>query len=272
MELLFLTLSLWAYLVATACFVTHLMIVRDAPRRLALAALVAAFALHSVALAARTSAVGLGAISSVHDQLSVLGWLTVGVYLLLQLRYQLAVLGALVSPLAFLVTLSAYMVHAGVRALPMDLKTTWLAIHIGPAILGYATFAIAFCISLAYLFQEHQLKGKRRGGMIRRLPSLQTLDELNFRFVAWGFALFTVGIITGSMLAKMKWGEFWSWEPVQVLSVLAWLLYATLLHTRSVGWRGRKAATLTIVGFALLVASFVGVNLIFPGRHAGIFS
>ena len=57
------------------------------------------------------------------------------------------------------------------------------------------------------------------------------------------------------------WGAFWSWEPVQVLSVLAWLLYAVLLQTRSAGWRGRRAATLTIVGFALLIVSFLSLNL-----------
>lgn len=271
MELLFLTLSLWAYLAATASFVAYLMVVRDTPRHLALAALGAAFALHTVALAARVLSVGMGAVISFHDQLSVLGWLTVGAYLGLQVRYQLAVLGALVCPLTFLVTLSAYMLHAGVQTLPPDLKSTWLLMHIGPSILGYATFAVACCISLAYLLQERQLKGKRRGGVIRRLPSLETLDDLNFRFVAWGFALFTVGIVTGSMLAKMRWGELWSWQPIQVLSVLAWLLYATLLHTRLVGWQGRKAATLTIAGFALLALSFLGVNLVFPGRHSGLF-
>ena len=75
--------------------------------------------------------------------------------------------------------------------------------------------------------------------MLGRLPSLETLDELNYRFVAWGFALFTVGIVTGTLLAKQRWGEFWTWEPVQVLSTIAWLLYALLLQTRAAGWRGR---------------------------------
>src|SRR5262249_46614124 len=160
---------------------------------------------------------------SFHDQLSLLAWLIVGLYLVVQFRYQLAVVGALVSPLAFLLTLSAYLVHSGVDALPRNLQTAWLPAHVAPAFLGYAVFAVAFCISLIYLVQESQLKGKRRSPMFRRLPSLETLDELNYRFVAWGFALFTIGIITGSLLAKATWGAFWSWEPVQVLSVLAWL-------------------------------------------------
>jgi len=270
MELTFLACSLILYLLATAGFVAHL-IARDGAPRLPLLLLALAFALDTTALTIRAATLGGFGIVSFHDQLSLLAWLIVGLYLIVQFRYQLAVVGALVSPLAFLLTLSAYIVYAGVQTLPRNLQTAWLPAHVAPAFLGYAVFAVAFCISLIYLLQESQLKGKRRWAMLRRLPSLETLDELNYRFVAWGFALFTIGIITGSLLAKATWGAFWSWEPVQVLSMLAWLLYAVLLQTRSAGWRGRKAAALTIAGFALLVISFFGVNLVFPGRHSGAF-
>ncbi len=268
MHLFFFALSLALYLVATAAFVTHQMVAHDAPRRLALAVLTAAFCVDTVAVALRAAWVGNLAFTSFHDQLSLLAWLIVGIYLALQRRYSLAVVGALVSPLAFLLTLSAYVVYSGVEQLPAHLQNAWLPAHVAPAFLGYAIFALAFCVSVIYLLQDRQLKGKRRGGgLFRRLPSLETLDELNYRCVAWGFALFTIGIVTGSLLAKATWGEFWSWEPVQILSTLAWLLYAVLLQTRSAGWRGRKAATLTILGFALLVVSFLSFNLGFPGRH-----
>jgi ABC-type uncharacterized transport system permease subunit len=185
-----------------------------------------------------------------------------------QTRYHLAVLGALVSPLAFLLTLSSYIVFSGAETLPEGLRTAWLPAHEAPAFLGYAAFALAACVSLVYLAQERQVKAKRLS-RFRRMPSLETLDDLNYRCVAWGFALFTVGIVTGSLLAKAMWGTFWSWEPVQILSVLAWLLYALLLQTRSAGWRGRRAATLTLFGFALLIVSFLSLNLGFS--HGGSF-
>ena len=267
MDLTFFGMSLLFYLVASAAFVVHLTIAKDMPRRVALAALVLAFLVE-------TAAIGLHAVTSrgftpnsFHDQLSFLAWLTVGLYLVLQRRYQLAVVGALVSPLAFLLTLSAYFVYSGVDTLPAG--DAWLPAHVAPAFLGYAIFALAFCLSLVYLLQERQLKRKRSGGMFRRLPPLESLDALNYRCVAWGFALFTISIVTGALLAKARWGAFWSWEPVQVLSVIAWLLYALLLQARSFGWRGRRAATLTIIGFALLVVSFLSFNLGFPGRHGG---
>jgi cytochrome c-type biogenesis protein CcsB len=269
MDLVFFGLSLVLDLVAAVGFVAHLVVGREPPRRVATAALWGAFAAQTVGLASRYAALGNAMLNSSHDQLVLLAWLIVGVYLAVQLRYQLAVLGGLVSPLAFLLTLSSYIVLSGRQALPDELQNAWLPAHVAPAFLGYAIFALAFCVSVVYLLQEHQLKAKR-GGVFRRLPSLETLDHLNYRFVAWGFALITIGIVTGSLLAKAMWGTFWSWEPVQILSVLAWLLYAVLLQTRSVGWRGRRAATLTIVGFALLVVSFLSLNLGLPhGRSFG---
>jgi cytochrome c-type biogenesis protein CcsB len=268
MELLFFALSLGLYLVAAAAFVGHITTGRALAHRVALVALTAAFALDTFGVVLRLSSVGLGALGTFHDQLSLLAWLIVGLYLGLQWRAPLAVLGALVAPLAFLLTLSSYIVFSGADRLPAELDTAWLPAHVAPAILGYAVFALASCVSLVYLLQERQLKAKRRGRF--RLPSLETLDDLNYRCVAWGFALFTIGIVTGSLLAKAAWGTFWSWEPVQVLSVLAWLLYAVLLQARSIGWRGRRAATLTLVGFALLVVSLISLNIGLPhGRSFG---
>jgi cytochrome c-type biogenesis protein CcsB len=262
-------LALALYLLATAIFVAHVVAALAPLRRTAHLLLTAALAAHAAALAGRAWVHGYEVMAPFQEQLSFIGAIMVAVYLALALRANLTVVGALVSPLAFLLTLSAYVAEAGNPSLPPQLQSIWLPAHIAPAFLGYAVFAVAFCLSVTYLLQERQLKTKRRGDLFRRLPSLETLDDLNYRFVTWGFALFTVGLITGSFLAKEMWGALWSWEPVQIWSVVTWLLYAVLLHARSVGWRGRKAARLTIFCFVVLAASFLGVNLLFPGKHGG---
>ena len=258
MTILFFSSSLVLYLLATAAFVTHLMGARESARRVALVSLGSGFAMSTAGLLARAGEVL--ALRSPHDQIAVLCWFVVGIYLLLQTRYQLAVVGALVSPLAFLLDLSSTIVYSGDKELPGSLASAWLPAHVAPAFLGYAILVVASCVSILYLLQERQLKSKRSGGLARRMPSLETLDDLNYRCVAWGFALFTIGILTGAVLAKIAWGTFWSWEPVQILSVMAWLLYALLLQTRAVGWRGRRAATLTLAGFVLLVVSFLSLS------------
>jgi len=269
MGVLLFGLSLALYLLASAAFVAHATSGREGARRMAMMTLTAAFAIDSLAIAVRLAAIGSGALNSLHDQLSILAWLIVACFLTLQTRVELPVLGALVSPFAFLLTLSSTLVFSGTETLPPELRTAWLPAHVAPAILGLAIFAIASATSAVYLVQERRLKAKRFG-RLPRLPSLETLDNLNYRCVAWGFALFTLGIVTGSLLAKTRWGTFWSWEPVQVLSVLAWLLYAVLLQARTLGWRGRRAATLTLVGFALLMVSLLSLNFGFVhGRSFG---
>ena len=271
MSSVLLAIALALYLLSTATFVVHVITAHDATRRAAVALLASAFGMHAASLALRAALLGYEAIAPFQEELSFIACLMVGLYLLIAWRSNLTVVGALVTPLAFLLSLSAYAFNAPTPALPERLQNVWLPAHVAPAFLGYAIFAVAFCLSLIYLLQEKQLKTKPKGDLFRRLPSLETLDDLNHRFVTWGFALLTIGIVTGSLLAKQTWGELWSWEPVQMWSMTTWLLYAVLLHARSVGWRGRKAAALTVVGFVLLVTSFLSVNLVFPGKHGGTF-
>ncbi len=264
-------LTLALYLLATAMLVSHIITTNGSMRQIAHAVLAAACILHAIHLMGRGLSLGYEAVATFHDELSFIACIMVGLYLLLALRVNLTVVGCLVTPLAFLFTLSAYAFGAGTPELSPQLQSIWLPAHVAPAFLGYAVFAVAFCMSLIYLLQENQLKAKRKGDLFRRLPSLETLDNLNYRFVSWGFGLFTIGIITGALLARQMWGALWSWEPVEVLSAVTWLLYAGLLHARTIGWRGRKAATLTILGFVAVIVSFLGVNLVFPGKHGGTF-
>jgi len=263
------------YLLSTATCIAHVVSGQESMRRWALGLLGCAFALHASALSVQAVLLGYESVATFQEELSYIACIMIGVYLLMALflvqRTNLTVVGALVTPLAFLFTLSAYAFDKPTAELPPQLQNIWLPAHVAPAFLGYAIFALAFCMSVIYLLQEKQLKGKRKSDLFRRLPSLETLDHLNHRFVSWGFALFTVGIITGTLLAKETWGALWSWQPVEVASATTWVLYALLMHARNTGWRGRRAATLTIVGFVVLLVSFLSVNLVFPGKHTGSF-
>lgn len=267
MTSLLLSLALALYLLTTATFVAQVMTGHVTLRRVAHGLLGAAFALHAASLVVRAVSVGIDVVGSLQDELSVIACFMVGAYLVLAWRTNVTVVGALITPLAFLFSLSAHAFGAAPPELPRELQSFWLPAHVAPALLGYAVFTVAFCLSLIYLLQERQLKAKATGDLFRRLPSLEALDDLNHRFVTWGFALFTVGLITGSLLAKQTWGALWSWEPVQVLSAITWLLYGLLLQARTAGWRGRKAARFTILGFVLLVVTFLSMNLAFSGKH-----
>jgi len=271
MEILLLEIAVGFYLLSTDAFLGPLVTTRTFPRPIAPTLLLAAFIAHVGAIVARSVAVGYIAVVDFHETLSFFSCLMAGVCLLAQFRAPVAILGAVVSPLCFILTMGAFVVYTQARDLPPSLHSVWLPIHVTLAFLGNAVFGVAFSASLVYLLQERQLKGKKGPLLFRRLPSLETLDNLNYRVLSWGFALLTLGIITGAVWAEYVWGTFWVWEPRPILSLVTWVMYALLLHYRTAGWRGRRAAALTIACFVVLVGSFLGVKLLFPGRHGGEF-
>jgi cytochrome c-type biogenesis protein CcsB len=156
-------------------------------------------------------------------------------------------------------------------ALPASLQSAWLPVHVTLAFLGYALFVLAAGVSLVYLVYERRLKSKRLL-LATSAPSLEKLDRINYHLLGWGFLMLTLAIVSGAIWADATWGNFWSWEPQESWSLVIWLLYAALLESRlTVGWRGRRAAALTIVLFSVLVGSFLGVSLVTPGKHGGSF-
>ena len=272
MDLILLKATAFAYLFATGSFILYLILLRDSLSRLSLALLLAGFVVHTSAIGIVFFQTGYPAVAQLQEALSFYSWLMVGVYLLVQLKYRITVLGSIIAPLAFLMCFSAFAFGSGSAELPPELKTYWLPFHITFAFLGNAVFALAFGVSLMYLLEEYQLKNKKRKILYRRFPSLETLDRLNYVFLVWGFPLMTLGIITGSLWAGVQWGDYWSWEPRQIASSIAWLFYGALLHGRiTAGLRGRKAAFLTIAGFAVVLGYFLWGDAVFPSRHSGRF-
>jgi cytochrome c-type biogenesis protein CcsB len=108
-----------------------------------------------------------------------------------------------------------------------------------------------------------------RGQEAEVLPTLGLLDEINYRAVAIGYPLFTVGaLFAGAIWAYKAWGTFWSWDPKEVGALIVWLFYTAYLHARlQRAWRGRRAAWLSVAGFAIVILSFLG-NLWLGGNHA----
>jgi cytochrome c-type biogenesis protein CcsB len=260
------------YLLASASFVAYIFLVREVVSRVSPIILTSGFTVHTAALGIHFLQTGYPGVARFSEALSFYAWLLVAGYLLMQLKYRLAILGAIIAPLAALMTLAAFAFGTGSSELPPELKTYWLPIHVTLAFLGNAVFALAFGVSLMYLLQESYLKRKKMTSVMKRFPSLEALDKLNYVLLVWGFPLMTLGIITGSLWAGIHWGNYWSWEPRQISSGIVWLFYGIILHGRiTAGLRGKKAALLTMVGFVVVIGYFLLGDSIFPSRHGGRF-
>jgi cytochrome c-type biogenesis protein CcsB len=179
------------------------------------------------------------------------------------------VLGSFIAPLAAcLMIISSTIPGAEVHVKPI-FRSAWLTIHVGTIFVGNGLFAMTFVAAIMYLIQESQIKNKRLGSLYSRLPSLETLDAINYYALMYGFPFLTMGMISGAIYAQYALGSYWRWDPKEVWSLITWLFYAALLHERlAVGWRGRRAAIMTIVAFSILIFTFVGASLWLSDYHS----
>jgi cytochrome c-type biogenesis protein CcsB len=271
MEALLAKLTAVIYLMAAVGYF-YFVFRKDEASRLPALTLLIGFLSHTVVLTARFLNEGFAAVALMGEALLFKSWMMVGLYLLIQLRYRLTVLGGIVAPLAFLMCLAAFAFGRGEGEIPPGLQSAWLPVHVILAFLGNAVFGLAFGVSLIYLLQERHLKHKKMTALLKRFPSLESLDRLNYLLLVWGFPLMTLGIVTGSIWAGVHWGNYWSWEPRQIASGIAWLFYGMILHGRiTAGLRGKKAAVLTMVGFCVVLGYFLWGDVMFAGRHGGRF-
>ena len=259
------------YVLGTALYCAYLFKQKDTLQRSGLALTMGGFAAQSVSIFIHFIQLGYLPVQNLRDTLSIAAWSIAAVYLWFRFRLKIKVMGVYAVPLVTI----AYIASLNLPAIPADslnhvFKSTWLAIHVVMVFIGEASLAMACGAGVLYLIQEHAIKSKKRGFFYTRLPSLEQLDAAGYTSIVVGFTVFTVGLIVGLVYAKMVWHRFADWDPKEVWSGISWLVYAALVHERiAVGWRGRRAAILAIVGFALLLFSFFGVNFFMGGHHGG---
>jgi cytochrome c-type biogenesis protein CcsB len=109
----------------------------------------------------------------------------------------------------------------------------------------------------------------RRADLENMLPSADTLDQVTYKTICIAFPLLTGMIAAGAYWANRTWGSYWSWDPKETWAAITWLVYAGYLHMRITrGWRGRRAAYFAILGFGVVIFTFLGVTYLLPGLHA----
>ena len=214
--------------------------------------------------------IGHAPLSNLYESLIFFAWTIVFLYLLIEWRTKNRSLGAFATPLAFLaMAYASYSPTISSRIQPLvpALKSNWLIAHVLTCFFGYAAFGLAFGLSLMYLLKKRE-KPQGSNLLIRIIPESSILDDMSYQMVVIGFLLLTLGIITGSVWAHSAWGSYWSWDPKETWSLITWLVYAALLHSRMVrGWRGNKLALLCIIGFSCVLFTYFGVNYL-AGLHS----
>jgi ABC-type transport system involved in cytochrome c biogenesis permease subunit len=136
--------------------------------------------------------------------------------------------------------------------LPPVLRTLWFESHVVLAFLSYALFGIAAVLSVLFLKERDN-----------------SFDGLQYRAVLMGYCLFSISMIFGGIWAYLAWGTYWLWTPKELWTTILWLFYSLYLHARlRQWWMGKPMAVLGIVGFVVVLFTYLGVSLLMKSSHS----
>lgn len=269
-------IATFVYFFAMVLYVSYLAFRSEALGKVASISLLGGVVVETAAIGMRwyesyQMGIGRAPLTNLYESLAFFAWTIAVIYLVLERKFKIKTVGAFVAPFPFLIMAYAALNPNDIQPLVPALKSNWLISHVVSCFVGYAAFAVSFCVSVLYFIKvgEESRSPKSGGSFWGFLPSSSALDEIGYKTIAIGFPLLTIGIVTGAFWANVAWGTYWSWDPKETWSLIVWLIYAAYLHARITrGWRGKRAAILSIVGFAATLFCYLGVNLILSGLHS----
>ncbi len=222
-------------------------------------------------------------------------------FVVLDRWFKLRTLGLPVAVLLMISLFYNLTLPTEIHPLQPALQSYWRSIHVPVILLSYALFTLAFLSSLVFLIKDFfsgrsDSNASRGGGQARLMPAVagvegpvlamdsddplsleldlledkaNVYDEITYRCVAFGFPLLTLGIILGGMWANEAWGNYWSWDPKESMSLVTLLGYGVYLHMRVNGEHAQRTlAWVSVTGFVLMLVTYFGVNLMGVGLHS----
>ncbi|MGM9525498.1 MAG: c-type cytochrome biogenesis protein CcsB [Peptococcaceae bacterium] len=189
-------------------------------------------------------------------------------YVIVEKKFNLSAVGLFVMPVVVVIACWLVSVDLTIQPVMPALRSYWLAVHVSAAVIAYGSFAISFAVSVAYLLKEKKAVDLQ-SRLNQELPALKVLDEISYKLIFIGLPFLTIMLVTGAVWAEYAWGAFWSWDPKETWALITWLVYAAYLHTRFLkGFKGKRAAWLSVLGFIAVIFTFFGVSYLLPGMHS----
>lgn len=194
-------------------------------------------------------------------------WFTILILLLFQkMRKVDRIVSLVVIPVVFLILGYGHLSGTDIKPMGPAFQSPWLIVHVIFAWLAFGFYALATGSSIFLLLKTRFPSRRSRIGNL----SEEALDQNSYRFIVLGFINHAVMLVSGAIWAKKLWGHYWSWDPLETWSLIAFLYYAFYLHARSfLKWKMRRAAWLAMLGILILVVSFWGVRWFGPSPHPG---
>ena len=300
------SVALFAYIAAMVTSFAHMAFRRRAFAWISTAAGVLGLVANVASIVTRGMAAGRTPWGNMYEYSSILAALAVLAYLVLvEWRGRVRSLGGFVYAfVVFTMAMAVSFFYVGPEDLLPALNSYWRQIHVTSMITASSLLGLGCVFTMLFLvkdaFERRQTAALRSqdpppimGGAVDadappdylpdagepdetavpprrgRLPSALSLDRLAYRFVAFGFPIWTFGVICGAIWAQEAWGRYWGWDPKETWSFITWVIFAGYLHARATsGWKGRRAAVIALVGFVSLLVTYYAVNLWIAGLHS----
>lgn len=239
--------------------------------RMGAALAILGLALHLAALVLRGLATSRFPLGNMYEYIAAITLVTVVAWLVMMRKYPIRHLSAFVLlPVVILMFIGGTLLYAVAAPVQPALQSYWLVIHVSAAAVGSGIFLVPGVASILYLIRSaYDRDPVKFGKLAPKLPAADVLDRVAYRTTVFAFPVFTFGILCGAVWAEAAWGRFWGWDPKETVAFVAWVVYAAYLHSRATaGWRGKRAATINVVGFAVTVFNLFFVNLVSTGLHS----
>ncbi|SFQ65320.1 cytochrome c-type biogenesis protein CcsB [Amycolatopsis arida] len=239
--------------------------------RMGVALTVLAALLHLASLVLRGLATSRVPWGNMYEYISAVCLVAVVTWLVVLRRSPVRHLSAFVLlPVVILMFVGGTMLYTAAAPVQPALQSYWLVIHVSAAAGASGIFLVPGVASILYLVRtSHDNDPARFARLGHRLPAADVLDRIAYRTTVFAFPVFTFGVLCGAIWAESAWGRFWGWDPKETVAFIAWVIYAAYLHSRATaGWRGRRAATINVLGFAATVFNLFFVNLVTVGLHS----
>jgi cytochrome c-type biogenesis protein CcsB len=229
------------------------------------------FGLHLGMLVVRGLAAHRPPWGNMYEFTAAISLVAVGAWLVvLYRRPELRRLGVFVLlPVVVLMFLAGTVLYTQTAPVVPALRSYWLAIHVTAAVIASGILLLGGVASVLYLLRSVHEARPTRFVWTSRLPGADVLDRTAYRATAFAFPIWTFAVMAGAIWAEAAWGRYWGWDPKETTAFIAWIVYAGYLHARSTaGWRGRRAAVVNAVGFAVMIFNLFFINFVTPGMHS----